>query len=818
MARYNLPQYQSVYRDPGSIQVNTMLRDRYANAVVAEDALTASVDGMQSADYEGDSQLKNELAEEYNAKLDERARRGDYETAGMSITKDSRSFLKSYQPIQENFGRVQAYQAEQKKKLEDGIIDEQTYAATMGISNKDYTGLQKNDDGTINDDSYFSGYRTVKNVDIATEFDGIMDGYAAREGGSEVQLVGQGPGGAYMIKKGNEWEEVPQKDVDTLFNNLLRRPDVQASLRQKGDVGTYQLTDEQISTSIGNSLYGDPENEDSQGLIAKYDELVASGKTDDETVAMMDQLEDLIEEREGLLGEAGVESSEELINKRRNYAKNEVIGSEIGSERNAAYAKYIRNNVKTSYIEDYDKRYLVDYKNMVDNYVATVAIDTPVTQLNAPSGTNHKAVTGYIAGHDAMIEGIVLEATEKAIRDGYLKKGDKLTAADIRSGNVPEEMVGVLDNYRNKLYALETQKLIAQKRLDNAYKDAGYSTDMDADAEKAFSGTTFKGTMGLGKQSMTGGQMVSAINKLYGEELGYEEALKRVNQLQKIYNNTKNPKSKEAYAALQRLNKILKEDANVDISRGLFNISQTGSENIKELVIDDMIQFRNNYMLDRNEKTSEYLEKNSKIDVGGMSTNTIPGLDNAQVIKNTKAIKTTFEKQPLDANFEIFYDGLKQDGTGNLASLIDDLGWDEDGGVTVDKVTFDTTPYMGEPTLQFRVKGKEGDEVVYKNIKVPYSNMKMAGMDQYFNSPGYRMALEVNLARHSNLNDTKIGFFDQNGILTSSIKWEFAEGKSSGDMISILDKNGNPTQTITAIEASRMINDASDTRTFRTIK
>jgi hypothetical protein len=63
MARYNLPQYQSVYRDPGSIQVNTMLRDRFANAMVADDALTASVDGMQSADYDGDNQLKNELAE-----------------------------------------------------------------------------------------------------------------------------------------------------------------------------------------------------------------------------------------------------------------------------------------------------------------------------------------------------------------------------------------------------------------------------------------------------------------------------------------------------------------------------------------------------------------------------------------------------------------------------------------------------------------------------------------------------------------------------------------------------------------------------------
>ena len=812
MARYNLPQYQSVYRDQGSVQVNTMLRDRFARAMAADDALTASVDAMQSADYEGDNQLKAELAEEYNAKLDERARRGDYETAGTSISKDSRGFIQGYTPIKRNFDRVQAYQAEQKKKLEKGDLDEQTYAATMGMSNKDYTGLQKNDDGTINEDSYFSGYRTVKNVDIATEIDEAMEGYKAREGGSDIQLVGQGPNQSMKIKKGNEWSVVPPEDVDAIFNNVLSRPDVIASLRQKGDVGTYQLTDEEISTSIGNSLYGDPEDEDSKGLIAQYDELVASGKTDDETVAMLDQLEDLIEEREELLGDAGVESSEELINRRKNYAKNEVIGREIGRERGAAYAKYVRNDVKTTYIEDYDERYLKDYQKMIDNYTATVAIDTPVTQLNAPSGTSHKAVTGYIDGHNAMIDGIVLEATEKAIRDGYLEKGDKLTAEDIRSGNVPEGMEGVLDNYRNKLYALETQKLIAQKRLDNAYIDAGYTTDMDGDAEKAFLGTTFKGTFGIGKQSITGQQMVDAISKLYGEDMNYIEALDKFNALQKIANtygkaNAEPGRAKRAMEAIDRLNVIMEEDYNI-----------RGGNNRKELVIDDMMQFRNKYTLDRNNKVSEYLEKNSKIDVGGMSTNTIPGLNNAQVIENTKAIKTMFEKQPLDANFEIFYDGLKQDGTGNLGSLIEDLEWDEDENVTVDKVTFDTTPYMGEPTLQFRVKGMEDGEVVYKNIKVPYSNMKMKGMDQYFESPGYRMALEVNLARHSNLGETKIGFFDENGILKSSIKWEFATGKSSGDMISILDIDGNPTQTITAMEASRMINDASSTRTFRTIK
>jgi hypothetical protein len=92
------------------------------------------------------------------------------------------------------------------------------------------------------------------------------------------------------------------------------------------------------------------------------------------------------------------------------------------------------------------------------------------------------------------------------------------------------------------------------------------------------------------------------------------------------------------------------------------------------------------------------------------------------------------------------------------------------------------------------------------------------------------MALEVNLARHSNLGETKIGFFDNNGILKSALKWEFAEGKSSGDMITYVDVGPGPdgvlgtsddtrtTKTITAAAASEMVNDAGKYHTFRTIK
>ena len=54
MARTNLPTYTSVYKDPGSVAINTELRRRYASAFQNEDALTGAVDGMVNADFAGD--------------------------------------------------------------------------------------------------------------------------------------------------------------------------------------------------------------------------------------------------------------------------------------------------------------------------------------------------------------------------------------------------------------------------------------------------------------------------------------------------------------------------------------------------------------------------------------------------------------------------------------------------------------------------------------------------------------------------------------------------------------------------------------------
>ena len=58
MSRYSLKPYVSVYRDPGSVAINTLQRQKFQQAFNADDAIAGAVDQMQAADFEGDQALK----------------------------------------------------------------------------------------------------------------------------------------------------------------------------------------------------------------------------------------------------------------------------------------------------------------------------------------------------------------------------------------------------------------------------------------------------------------------------------------------------------------------------------------------------------------------------------------------------------------------------------------------------------------------------------------------------------------------------------------------------------------------------------------
>ena len=126
----------------------------------------------------------------------------------------------------------QAYQKRVKDAYDKGDINALTFNKALAKSNFGYSGLERNEDGSIDDGSFFNGYNFVKDVDIQALMSEAMKDYAAKEGGQVVQQVGQGPDAMFTIKVGETYKTVPKKDVEAIFNNVMSRPDVSASVAQ----------------------------------------------------------------------------------------------------------------------------------------------------------------------------------------------------------------------------------------------------------------------------------------------------------------------------------------------------------------------------------------------------------------------------------------------------------------------------------------------------------------------------------------------------------------------------------------------------------
>ena len=149
MSRYSLKPYQSVYRDPQSVAINTLQRQKFQQAFNADDAIAGAVDQMQAADFEGDQALKMELEQNTRQQLQDRAARGDYETMVLDVSKSAREFDKNYQPIKQNYEMYQAYKKRVQDAYNKGDINALTYNKALAKSNFGYSGLERNEDGSI---------------------------------------------------------------------------------------------------------------------------------------------------------------------------------------------------------------------------------------------------------------------------------------------------------------------------------------------------------------------------------------------------------------------------------------------------------------------------------------------------------------------------------------------------------------------------------------------------------------------------------------------------------------------------------------------
>lgn len=826
MARTNLPGYTSVYKDPGSVAINTELRRRYANAFANEDTLTGAVDGMVSADFEGDQMLKDDLSSRYNNNLRERAARGDYETMGQTISRDSRKFVKEYAPIEQNYKSVQAYKESIKKAYSEGKIDEETYRRAFAMSAHNYKGLQQNEDGSINDKSFFAGYNFVDDQNISALMDDAMDGYAAHTGGSDVQRVGQaayedGPP-MYKMRVGSTWEVVPQAEVDRIFNDVISDPSVRAYLNQKADLRTFDVSDEEMQKQLSLNLYGNPDDPNDKGLYGVMSDLTSEGK-DKEAEAY----KNIIEQQESLLHGTGVESPEEMINMRKKAAHQQVIDSEIGRERNAALTKYVRNNVTTKSIQEYDDIYKIDYQKKIDEYIANFTEDTPLIEVAYEGGTSYSDLTNHIDLQQGMQEGQVKNFNDLLLEHNY--EGEPLTQDQILSGDFQNLTIGgqpvtdfidvkmlnsIQDKIRHHVSAENRSQNIltaAENKLGNERKESS----------EVFRNTEIKIGSGGGSQTTNYGKIIDVLNNLEGKN----ETIKKLFKFKNDYidlgdgkirvRDVYDEKGKKTYGGadwktdgliidlndidnLGYLN-IMKHTANqtirgkqwnrygakaaMDFTKSIFKAHDVKhGTNIYDGEIYDSIPQPQTVAGDQftafKKATSTYYDKRdtyiadeSKQYVGGQASTLFPGPNNDEVQKNTKILKQEMNNRILTDHFQIYYDNQVQKGTGTIESFKEQYGIT--GDVTVKNVKFVTTPFMGEAVMQLQVTGKTDDQDVTQTVFFPIEQIKNDGITEYINSPAFKVEMEVNSARQSPAENTTIMFKKGSDDVGTTLTWDF---------------------------------------------
>jgi hypothetical protein len=760
MSRYSLRPYVSVYKDPGSVQINALQRQKFQQAFNADDAIAGAVDQMQAADFEGDQALKMELEQNTRQQLQDRASRGDYETMMMDVSKSAREFDKNYQPIKQNAEMYQAYQKRVKDAYDKGDINALTFNKAIAKSNFGYSGLQRSEDGSIDDGSYFSGYSFVKDVDVQALMSEAMDDFAAKKGGQVVQTVGQGPDAMYTIKVGNEYETVTADQVNTVFNEVMARPDVAASVAQQTDLTTFDITDEQIRQRLTASLYGDENDPNNNGLVGLRDKAIADGN--DKLAA---QIDEKIQKETKLLSGAGLESEAEQIQARQKYLKDETLSGIIGQQQQTAITKFAYENIFTEYIQDYDQKYLVGLKSALDKYTPAVAFDTGVSELQNPGGVSLEEVNGYIETYKGTEILVSDEATKYARTNELIGPDAIISAEDIMNGRVPEAMQGVLKSYQNKIENARAEVYLQEERLREAYEKTGYVQGVE---------NVKKNTYG----DVTGQEFISNARDILNMPNATDEEV--ANKIADLGNYSKEMQGAYGTSAAAAANLG-------DVRLAQQQINQLGG-NLVAKFTSDM-----NPSLD---KVNNYLEKNSKILVAGTTSTNFPGETDAMAQTNTKAVKSTFEKRPLNPNFRIFYGGLKQDATGSVASLIEDYDLPTNTQLKVTQVTFDKQPYLGEPTVSMQLDAidpKTGENII---VKVPTSNFQASGMDQYFNDPMYKMAMTYGRASVADLDDANIGFYNKNGQYQGHLKYNFNDG---GDVVSVgsYDLNGKLVNTYT---------------------
>jgi len=448
MARIDIPKPISTYKDLGTVELAKLARNQYIEGYSAADEFSNSVSNMQA--LEKDQHIKNRLSEEYTGMLDGWSSRGDYETLGIAINKGANQFVKDYSPIQQSVTNRNEYLTRLKDAYEKGNINANTYQGRAAQSDAMYQGIQYGEDGSLVNNSVYSGKEFYHDVDITEKINERLkeiEPFIRQNLGTsipynenmEVTSTTNARGEPkYWVTTKSKTVELPSNIIQMVVNDVMADPDVSASLAQEVDINTYHLGDEGAMEHI-NKLFA-------SGDLKEEDLINEQGESMLETNGPLNTLQNLM--------------YQDSINRETQLA----IGA-FGGVRESSYGQTI----------SYDEMYKINAKAKTESAKKTKVDDdnlsyNTLVQIKPESTSyedavnNQKETIDLIKGNIALVSGQLNVDPDKIEKDDdgnviFGSGGQGLNLEEMTNTEIIQNTEALVDGWRTATIQANTKKL-----------------------------------------------------------------------------------------------------------------------------------------------------------------------------------------------------------------------------------------------------------------------------------------------------------------------------------------------------------------------
>lgn len=546
MYRYN--PYTSVYRDPQSVKINELQRQRFQNAFNADDLIANAVSEMTVADFEGDQLLKERIQDETRQDLRDRAEKGDYETMMMDVSKSARKFQSAYAPLKKNYETYNAYVSKLKELHEKGFLDASDYKNTLRYSKDTYAGLQTDAEGNVIEDSFFGGYDPVKSVDLQEELFERVKGispygnvttrkYSDPRGGTQVLPNGMEVP-IFEVETENGWKTVEPERIEQIFQTMINEPDIAAAVDQKVMLNTYDIPDDRAILQI----YGDRER------VAQSLE-DAKDKNDSISAA---QLQRQLESLELMLTGTGRESEEDMKRIRNSYMQQNKKAQYLQDQLQTGIARFAYKQTTDKKKVGYDPLWLKFQK-------ASEGPEGP----EGPDPMSRKSRVYQkeaLAGRSLEEADLVVEESMTAI-DQSLARYKNATGVDVSVEQIMEGMVppkgseGLYAAMEKEVKGLLRTVAVIDNRKQKAAQRMGMEANPKMELEKRAAEKDYR--IWRSGRPLDIDRFSDVVKEVTGkEDLTYAQTMEEVSRLRRstIVGNLDSPERKQFDAIIENYN------------------------------------------------------------------------------------------------------------------------------------------------------------------------------------------------------------------------------------------------------------------------